>query len=164
MAIAEAQYKVVMRHTKSVHDKLNIASKILGITSEMTDEAKIIYNELFKIKVTQEQVDTYFNMLYLTKAEFALVTQTKLKYYQLDEISTKKKNTIKDVHKYYEIGVGQSNIKGTAWGAYNAVTGYYQNVKKYTTGDKKMRDISMEGGAFKKSADAIKLAIRMAEL
>ena len=39
-----------------------------------------------------------------------------------------KANTFAKMYDYYLNGVGQNEILGTAWGAYNAVTGYYSNV------------------------------------
>ena len=43
-------------------------------------------------------------------------------------ISMRKANTFAKMYDYYLNGIGQNEILGTAWGAYNAVTGYYSNV------------------------------------
>lgn len=39
-------------------------------------------------------------------------------------ISTRKRNIITSALTYYESGAGQAEWKGTAWGAFNGVTGY----------------------------------------
>ena len=44
------------------------------------------------------------------------------------KISTRKANVIRGMYEYYKNGIGQREIEGTAWGAYNAVTGYFSNV------------------------------------
>ena len=40
----------------------------------------------------------------------------------------KKANTLHEMTNYYFNGIGQKEIVGTAWGVYNAVTGFYSNV------------------------------------
>ena len=44
------------------------------------------------------------------------------------QVSMKKVNTLSEMNNYYFAGVGQREIIGSAWGVYNAVTGYYSNV------------------------------------
>lgn len=41
---------------------------------------------------------------------------------------------------YYNDGIGQKDICGTAWGAYNAVTGFYCNVANLE-GEKRMNSL-----------------------
>ena len=43
-------------------------------------------------------------------------------------ISMRKVNAFNKLYDYYYNGIGQKEILGTAWGAYNAVTGYFSNV------------------------------------
>lgn len=47
--------------------------------------------------------------------------------------------------------------KGTLYGAYNAVTGYYQNVKTYKNDEAKLQSIVMGGTAQIKSQKAFEL-------
>ena len=44
------------------------------------------------------------------------------------KISTRKLNIIGDTFSYYQNGIGQKEIAGTAWGAFNAISGYYSNI------------------------------------
>ena len=37
-------------------------------------------------------------------------------------------NVISDTYSYYFDGPGQRDILGTAWGAVNAISGYYSNI------------------------------------
>ena len=60
-------------------------------------------------------------------------------------ISMRKANIFAKMYDYYLNGVGQNEILGTAWGAYNAVTGYYSNVANLN-GAKRM-DSLLYGGA-----------------
>ena len=47
-------------------------------------------------------------------------------------------NVISDTYSYYFDGPGQRDILGTAWGAVNAISGYYPNVDTSTDGIKRM--------------------------
>ena len=61
------------------------------------------------------------------------------------EISMQKLNTLCDTFEYYQEGVGQRQIAGTAYGAYNAVTGYFSNVKDYKTEELRLKNTVFEG-------------------
>lgn len=47
--------------------------------------------------------------------------------------------------------------KGTLFGAYNAVTGYFQNVRNYRDGEAKLQSIVLGGTAQLKSQKAFEL-------
>ena len=63
---------------------------------------------------------------------------------QKTNISTRKANIISTMFDYYKHGVAQEHIIGNAWGAYNAITGYYCNVKKQE-GEKRMDNLVFGG-------------------
>lgn len=52
--------------------------------------------------------------------------------------------------------------KGTLFGAYNAVTGYYQNVRNYKDGEAKLQSIVMGGTAQVKAQKAFELCTAFA--
>ena len=52
--------------------------------------------------------------------------------------------------------------KGTLFGAYNAVTGYYQNVRSYKDEEAKLQSIVMGGTAQLKSQKAFELCTSFA--
>lgn len=62
-------------------------------------------------------------------------------------ISTRKANVIKEVIEYAESGPGQNIYQGTAWWGYNAVTGYFQNVREYGSDDIKFESLNYNNGA-----------------
>src|SRR5699024_7766017 len=73
-----------------------------------------------------------------------------------DEVSTVFKNTIDDAFAYAMVSDAQQmdTTKGTLFGAYNAVTGYYQNVRNYKHDEAKLKSIVMGGTAQLKSQKA----------
>ena len=60
-------------------------------------------------------------------------------------VSQRKANMIASLFEYYCDGIGQKHIAGTAWGAYNAVTGFYCNVANLE-GEKRVESL-LYGGA-----------------
>lgn len=129
---------ISFRHTQSVHDNINQAYKVLGIAKNMIDETNQFYNMLADIQLTDEDVMEFICKSNLNENEVNNLLSTghtfkQLVYrdglaYQDSKISTKKLNVISNTYDYYHSGIGQKEIVGTAWGAYNAITGYYSNV------------------------------------
>ena len=130
-----------IRHTESAKEKLDLGSQILRIAAEHAKSASDLYNSLVTIKMSDEEVMKYIVNLNLNDKEKDLLnsySDVKVaikKLYNRDymtmehlELSTRKVNTIINMFEYYIDGVGQKEIAGTGWGAYNAVTGFYSNV------------------------------------
>lgn len=146
-----------IRHTKTAKEKLHQGSEILRIACHYAEDAQQLYEALRTINMTDEQVMKYLADLNLTPAEIAALNQfdnqngyKKLfarDYLTMERtgISTRKINQIVNMFEYYLDGIGQKEIAGNAWGAYNAVTGFYSNVANLS-GAKRM-DSLLYGGA-----------------
>ena len=65
------------------------------------------------------------------------------------------------MYEYYNDGIGQKDIYGNGWGAYNAVTGFYSNVANLE-GEKRMESLiwgSANNNMLKAANEVMKLAI-----
>ncbi|HRP16431.1 MAG TPA: DUF932 domain-containing protein, partial [Ginsengibacter sp.] len=82
-----------------------------------------------------------------------------------DELSTLFKNTVADAFAYAMMADTQqmNTTKGTVFGAYNAVTGYYQNVRNYKNDEAKLQSIVMGGTAQTKAQRAFELCTAFAQ-
>jgi hypothetical protein len=82
-----------------------------------------------------------------------------------DELSTVFKNTVEDAFAYGMMADTQqmNTTKGTVFGAYNAVTGYYQNVRNYKDEEAKLQSIVMGGTAQAKAQKAFELCSQFAK-
>lgn len=141
-----------MRHTESVKDKLHQGAEILRIASHKANDAKQLYDALYTIKMKDEEVLAYLADLNLSEAErqSLLDYDSHMGYKRLINrdymtlektgISVRKANMIQNMFEYYMDGIGQQHIAGTAWGAYNAVTGFYANVANLE-GQKRMESL-----------------------
>lgn len=132
---------VKLRHTTNIKQMLAEAAEIMGISSKYADELTQSFNAMAKVKITDKQLRTYIESVMnpareqLTKAEKA-------------EFS---KQFITQVDGIMEFALGHETqqtkaAKGTVWGAYNAISGYYGHVKEHKTPSARMNDIMFGQG------------------
>ena len=155
-AIKEADSHIRIRHTKTVKERLDFGSDMLRTAISYAKSSKEIYDSLLTINMKDEQVRDYISRLVLTPSEYATVIAESKDYtikkifnkdwltMEKTGISTRKANILNTIFDYYQTGVAQEHIIGTAWGAYNAITGYYNNVKEQD-GEKRMNNIVFGG-------------------
>ena len=156
-ALKSADAYIRIRHTESAKQKLQRGAEILRIACKHADTVQDYYNSLLKVKMSDREVMEYLANLQLTaKEQDLLLNYDKengykkliLKDYRTMEvtgISQRKANMIANLFEYYCDGIGQKQIAGTAWGAYNAVTGFYCNVANLE-GEKRVESL-LYGGA-----------------
>jgi hypothetical protein len=80
------------------------------------------------------------------------------------EFSKQYENIIEDVYEYAQTAETQqmNSTRGTLFGAYNAITGYYQNVKDWKSADAKMGSL-LDGTASERSRRAFDLCQNFTE-
>ena len=145
------------RHTQKVKEKIQRGAEILKIACEHAKTAEQLYNSLLQIRMTDEQVMQYIGSLVLSEAERQALHDYNPKYgyarlfakdygtMEATKVSARKVGILSNMFEYYLDGIGQQNIAGTAWGAYNAITGFYSNVANLE-GEKRV-DSLLWGGA-----------------
>jgi len=114
MALGEGRNKRTIyniRHTKNMHNKVDDAREAIGLINEDFERTKEFYQNLMKVKLTSEQLETYF------------VTAANLEYNDDGELSTRGQNIVTQLiqnmtHETNLVG----NMKNTVWAAYNAFT------------------------------------------
>ena len=133
-AIATSSNYVSFRHTKSVHCNLDIASEILGICDSRIVFLQEKFDFMRKTQIKDEDAQNIFANVILTEDEQFKINQTGHTIGQIitrdwraiqdSGISMKKVNTLSEINNYYFAGIGQKEILGSAYGVYNAITGY----------------------------------------
>lgn len=156
-AFTSADSYIRIRHTESAREKIKKGTEILRIACEHAKNAQELYECLNKVKMSDDQVMKYLANLQLTEKEKEALLEFDNKngyrklinrdYLTLERtgISQRKANQIANTFQYYLDGIGQKPIAGTAWGAYNAVTGFYCNVANLE-GEKRVESL-LYGGA-----------------
>ena len=146
---------VRIRHTSGAKQRLDDAHKVMGLADTLTTQLEGIFNEWAKVKVTDAEVKKLIQLALCPNKE----TLDLIKKGAEQEVSTVFKNTVDDAFAYAMASESQQmeTTKGTLFGAYNAVTGYYQNVRKYKDSEAKLQSIVMGGTAQLKSQKAFEL-------
>lgn len=156
-ALKASDAYIRIRHTESAKQKLERGAEILRIACQHSKTVTEYYESLRKVNMSDKEVMEYLANLQLTEKERSLLLdydpkngykKLMLRDYRTMEItgiSNRKANTIINMFEYYCDGIGQKQIAGTAWGAYNAVTGFYCNVANLE-GEKRV-DSLLYGGA-----------------
>lgn len=102
----------------------------------MKDEQ--VYEYLCRLQLTPAEIEKLLN--YDNKTGFKRLINRDYRLLEATGISTRKCNMLYNMFDYYNDGIGQKDIYGTAWGAYNAVTGFYSNVANLE-GEKRMNSL-----------------------
>lgn len=167
-ALKSSDSFIRIKHTKTVKEKIERGAEILRIACKFANTAKEFYNSLLKINMSDDEVMRYLANLQLTKEEQDRLNDYDSKngykklimrdYHTMEttKISTRKANVIANMFDYYNDGIGQKHIAGTAWGAYNAVTGFYSNVANLE-GETRIKSL-LYGGANSNMLKAINAA------
>lgn len=154
-ALGNMTNSVKIRHTQSAQERLTQAHKVMGITNTMSDQLNGIFNRWANIRITDKQV---LKLVQQAMAPSKEVLQKVLDGENMDEFSSRYLNTIEKVSEYAFSHHSQQTdtTRGTLFGAYNAISGYMQNVKTYNNEEVKLKSI-LFGNGFNKTQTAFQL-------
>jgi len=154
-ALRDNLNRVYLRHTSGIKEQMWEAARIMGLNSKYLDNLGLTFNELAEKPITDKEMEKMIGEVFLNNEE--------KKAMLMDgdaEISTRKANTIRSVIEYYLGDPTMDTIRGTKYGVYNAITGYFQNVKEYSSDDLKMKNIVLHGTAYKYAQKAFNMLIK----
>ena len=132
-ALEAKDNKVTIRHTLKAKEKLEAAKKVLGIVDQQSLAYKEAFGRLYNIPVSD------------SKAKEVIEKSLKLPRDEKGQLSSKALNILNNADYYYQVGVGQENIVGTAWGVYNGIVGYLQNSKEYKNSEAMFKNTFITG-------------------
>ena len=148
--------KITIRHSKQAKVKLAEAHKVMGITHKVSEELEQIFNKMAKVTITDIALKEFI------KKSLAPSKEALTKIEANEELSTRFNNIVDNCFNYglsHQTQLMQST-EGTVFGAYNAVTGYMQNMKEYKTDESKLKGI-LDGTSLAKTQKAFKLAMAL---
>lgn len=152
---------VKIRHTSNATERLRTAHKVMGITSRFSDEVGQTFNQWAKKPITDPQLRRLIEIAMAPNKEVL----ENLKDGKVNALSTQFINIVEDVYEYALSNPTQqmSTTMGTVFGAYNAVTGYFQNVRKFQDDEAKLKSIILGGTAQIRSQTAFNLCSDFAQ-
>ncbi len=154
-ALKNRSNAIKIRHTANVKERLEEAHKVMGISNQLSVQLEGIFNQWAKIRITDKEVQKLIQMAMVPNKE---VLQN-IEKGEPDELSTCFKNMCDDVYEYNFSSPTQQTetTRGTVFGAYNAITGYFQNVRNYKDEEAKIKSLLYGGTAQLRTQKAFQL-------
>lgn len=148
---------IKIRHTANAKERLEQAHRVMGISYHLSEQLEEIFNQWTKVRITDQEVKKLIRMALVTNRE----TLISLEECREDELSTYYKNVVENAYEYALSSPTQQSAttKGTLYGAYNGVTGYFQNVRKYKNEEAKLKSLLFGGTAQTHSQTAFNLCL-----
>ncbi len=159
-ALKSLSNAIRIRHTSNAKQRLEHAHQLMGISNQLSDQMESIFNQWSKVRITDTHVKKLIRMALVQNKE----ALSKLEQGQEDEISTYYRNMCETAYRYTTENPSQqlATTEGTLFGAYNGITGYFQNVRKYKDDTAKVKSILYQGLAQQRSQVAFDLCLSIA--
>lgn len=160
-ALRNCSNQIKIRHTASAGEKLKCAHTMLGLSHQLSSELEGIFNQWSRVRISDPEVKRLIQLAMSPSRE----TLTKLKTGRESELSGSYTNLVGSVFDYAMTSETQqeASTKGTLYGAYNAVTGYFQNVRNYRDEETKFKSI-MYGTGLQRGQSAFDLCASFAKV
>lgn len=142
-AFRNCSNSIKIRHTSSVTERLEQAHKVMGISYKLSEYLETAFNNWSEVKITDRQLRKLIQLAMVPNKEVLQNLQAGSE----DELSARYTNTCDAVFEYAMSNGSQQmeTTKGTLFGAYNAVTGYFQNVRNYKNDEAKLKSLLFGG-------------------
>lgn len=145
MALKNHSNAVYIKHTANASEKLKEAARIISIADKTSLTLELLFNSWAKVKLNDMEVKKLINLAMAPNKEVFEAVATNNKAF---EFSRQYEEVCGQVWEYAQSSPTQQleTTAGTLFGAYNAVTGYYQNVNQYKTPTAKLNSIMFGTG------------------
>ncbi|WP_316846791.1 DUF932 domain-containing protein [Pedobacter psychrodurus] len=138
-AIPSGQNSIKIRHTASAVERLKQAHQLMGISNSLASEMEQLFNHWSKVRITDKELKKLIRIAMAPSKEVLNSLQEE----KFHHLSSHYLNIADSVFDYALAAPSQQEItaKGTLFGAYNAVTGYFQNVRNFGSEEHKLKSI-----------------------
>lgn len=154
-ALRNQSNTVRIRHTSNAKQRLEQAHKVMGITDVLSEQMEAIFNYWTKIRISDNEVKKLIQSALAPSKEVL----KNLQEGNEDELSSCFTNMVDSAFSYAMSDATQlmDTTKGTVFGAYNAITGYFQNVRTYKDDEAKVSSLLMGGTGHLRTQSAFNL-------
>jgi phage/plasmid-like protein (TIGR03299 family) len=138
-AIRSRQHSIKIRHTSSAVERLKQAHQLMGMTNSLAGDMEALFNHWSRVRITDKALKDLIGIAMAPSKEVLGSLQEE----KFQHLSTHYLNMVDDVLEYAVSAPSQQQVttKGTLFGAYNAVTGYFQNVRAFGSEEMKLKSI-----------------------
>ena len=156
-ALKNMSNSIKIRHTNNAKKKLEQAHQVMGITNTLSAHLEDLFNNWSKVRITDKEVYKLIQLALIPNKEVL----RDIRRGKEDELSTHFLNICKDAYEYAMSNETQQleTTKGTLFGAYNGVTGYFQNIRPYKSDEGKIKSLLYGGTGQQRTQAAFNLCI-----
>ncbi|MES2545702.1 MAG: DUF932 domain-containing protein [Bacteroidota bacterium] len=144
-ALRNQSNTVRIRHTSNAKQRLEQAHKVMGITDVLSVQMEAIFNNWTTVRISDNDLKKLIQYALAPSKE----VRKNLQDGNENELSSCFTNMVDSAFSYAMSDPAQlmDTTKGTVFGAYNAITGYFQNVRSYKDDEAKVTSLLMGGTA-----------------
>lgn len=152
LALKNSTNRIKIRHNGSLSNNIENAANLIGASNLYFNELEDIFGKMARRKMSDEQ---YLDVILKTMTDN---DDEKINQYYANETSTRFNNLIDNIMVYSLTNETQltKSTKNTAFGVYNGITGYYQNVHNFKSDESKLYSIE-DGEVYRKQNLAFEL-------
>ncbi len=156
-ALKDMTNTIRIRHTANAKQRLEQAHRVMGISNTLSHQLQQVFNHWTKISITDKEVKRLIQMALAPGKE----VMKNLLEGNDEELSTCFENMTNSAFEYAMTSPSQlmETTKGTLFGAYNAVTGYFQNVRTYNDEEAKVKSLLLGGNGQLRGQQAFNLCM-----
>jgi phage/plasmid-like protein (TIGR03299 family) len=152
-ALSGLRNRINLRHTVNVQGQLKEASRVMQIASTYTQNVMEVFNHMATVRINDKQLRRFIEMAMKPGVEVMTAEQRE----------AFSKQFVAKVDATYEFALSHQTqqteaTKGTLWGAYNAVSGYFGHLKEHKSQTGRMKDL-IWGGAAETVTRAFEIAV-----
>ena len=156
-ALRNYSNSIKIRHTANAKDRLQQVHEVMEISNRLSIQLEEVFNSWSKVQIKDKEVKKLIQLAMVPNKEVL----DNLNAGKLDELSTCYKNMCDSAFEYAMSNPTQQQetTRGTLFGAYNGVTGYFQNVRNYKNDEAKVKSILYGGTAQVRTQAAFNLCM-----
>ncbi len=159
-ALKGIENKVSIEHRTGAKERLSEAYKVMNIASKYMNEVDEIFNKMANTKIEDAQLKAYIKEV--MKSEYAKKNATEE---EILEDSTRLKNQVNSIYEFALSHPTQITdaTRGTLWGAYNSISGYYNHIYNFNRGAEQKFSSQFFGNAYNKINKGFQKAVELIE-
>ena len=157
-SLRSLENKVTIQHKGGAKEKLSEAYKVMNIASKYMSEVDMVFNKMADTSIQDAELRKYIEDVMRADYKKDLIIEAGKE----EEISTRFKNQVDSIYEFALSHPTQvtNAARGTVWGAYNAISGYFNYVQKYKTHEQKFTS-QMFGNANNKIIKGFNKALQL---
>lgn len=154
-ALRNHSNSIKIRHTANAKERLEQAHKVLGIANQLSHTLETLFSHWTKVRISDPQLKKLIELAMVPQKE----TWQKREGGQEHPLSTCFQHICQHVYEYAQTSPSQQtdSTRGTLFGLYNAVTGYFQNLRNYKSPEAKLKSLLFGGTAQQRGQKAFEL-------